>query len=266
MFVKPSPEEDASNPFAEMTNDIAAPISGTVAPLPGSGDDLDELLTYHQAPEITMNTPGSAVVVGLRGGEDLKVLDKSAPADTYRDFTEAFISGLSASMGMPGEVLMQRFGNSYSASRALLVMFWRIVELERAELASDYMDPIYESWLEGEIAAGRVSAPGWSDPRMRQAWLANNWIGDPMPNIDPMRTAAADRLYVEMGAQTINRVARNLNGTEAKSNMAILEKEFEMLPEAPWLNGGNGDAEDEGGGQNNPDNDDDPDEKDDKDG
>jgi len=233
MYVKPNKEDPAANPFDIQTGAPAGPRDASIAPTPGSDGSVEQL-SYHPMNETTMMTPGAVGVWNLQGGEDLKVLNQSSPVDSYRDFTEAFVSHLSASMGMPGEVLLMKFGQSYSASRALLVMYWRIVEMEREELATDYLDPSYEAYLEGEIAAGRVRAPGWSNPRLRQAWLKNNWIGDAMPNIDPMRTAKADKEYLEMGATTINRVARELNGSEAKANMAALTKEYEMLPQSPF--------------------------------
>jgi capsid protein len=96
------------------------------------------------------------------------------------------------------------------------------------------LNVVYENWLAGEIAAGRVAAPGWSDARMRAAWLKNQWIGAPMPNIDPTKTANADMLYAEMGAQTLDRVALNYNGSSGKANRAKLRREYSELPPAPW--------------------------------
>jgi capsid protein len=101
-------------------------------------------------------------------------------------------------------------------------------------MSSDFLDPVYEEWLTGEVAAGRIIAPGWQDPRLRAAWLRNNWVGSPMPNIDPKQTAAADKAYVELGAQTLKQVARNWNGSSAESNRTKLSRELENLPVAPW--------------------------------
>jgi lambda family phage portal protein len=262
LYVKPSKDEPASNPLELQTHSVAGPRDAVINGTTSTVSETDDL-NYHPLPESTFMSPGSVGVWNLGSGEDLKALQNSSPVDSYRDFTEAFVSHLSASMGMPGEVLLMKFGQSYSASRALLVMYWRIVEMEREELATDYLDPTYEAWLEGEIAAGRVKAPGWTNPRLRQAWLKNNWIGDPMPNIDPMRTANADKLYAEMGATTINRIARNLNGSEAKSNMAILSSEYEMLPTPTW-NKQQSAAPNTAGGTKNPDDDRGNDDKDDE--
>jgi lambda family phage portal protein len=262
MYVKPSKDEASSNPFDQITHNIAGPLDASLAPIPGVPDDEQiDFVNYHPVPEAILDKPGSNVIVGLNSGEDMGTINMTSPMDTYKDFVETFVSHLGASVGMPGEVLLMKFGNSYSASRALLVMFWRIVEMVRDELATDFFNPVYECWLEGEIAAGRIQAPGWSDPRLRQAWVNNQWIGDPMPNIDPMRTASADKLYAEIGATTIGRISRNLNGSTAKTNKATLKREYENFPIAPWNEKPEPVAP--SGGQKNPDDDDDDDNKDD---
>jgi len=145
---------------------------------------------------------------------------------------------ISASLSIPLEVVLMRFNQNYSASRAALMLFWRVAQIWRGEMISDLLDPIYENWLAGEIAAGRVSAPGWSDPRLREAWLSNSWIGAPMPNIDPMRTAKADELYIGMGAQDLDRVAQNLNGSNGKVNRAKLARQIPELTPQPWQSSG----------------------------
>ena len=233
LYVKPSKDAPASNVLDEITNAVAGPRTDNVAAVPGVPDDV-EALTFHQMPEATLTTPGTMGIFNLQEGEDLGTVNSNAPMDSYKDFTEAFVSNLSASMSMPGEMLLMRFNNSYSASRALLVIYWRIVEIGRDEHAVDNLNPTYEAWMEGEIAAGRITAPGWSDPRLREAWLMNSWIGDPMPNIDPSKTSKASKDYIEMGATTIGRVSRELNGSDAKSNAATLTRELSELPKVPW--------------------------------
>ena len=86
-----------------------------------------------------------------------------------------------------------KFNQNYSASRAALLLFWRVARIWQGEQVADFLDLLYEMWLSEEIAGGRISAPGFSDPMMKQAWLCSSWRGQPMPNIDPMKTAAANK-------------------------------------------------------------------------
>jgi capsid protein len=115
---------------------------------------------------------------------------------------------------------------------------------------------MYEVWLSLEIAAGRISCPGWQDPRLRAAWTAHRLNGTPMPNIDPAKTAQADLMYASMGAQHLGDVARNLNGSDFTSNAAHLAVQVPALSEAgltpfaksaPSSPPGSKDGEDSGG-------------------
>lgn len=197
---------------------------------------------YTPIPEATLSNPGSLGFFNLAKGDKLKLIGDKAASDSYDSFVTAFTSHLSASMGMPVEVLLMKFSSNYSASRAALILFWRIAQIWQHEMASDFLDPVFETWLSLEIASGRIQAPGWSDPLLRRAWVNCTWIGAPMPNIDPQKTANADRAYVEMGATTLERVSRNLNGSSSKSNREKLRREYSELPTPPWSNWDDGDG------------------------
>jgi lambda family phage portal protein len=241
-WVKPSKENVASNPLAGIAH------QGPVGPVGISAQatelaeannvDPGDLVNYIPIQEATINQPGSVGVFNLTEGEEIKPFTNTSPVESYEAFVNTLAGHLSASLSIPLEVVLMKFSQNYSASRASLILFWRIAQIWRDEMASDFLNPVYENWLAGEIAAGRIQAPGWTDPRLREAWLKNNWVGAPMPNIDPQKTAKADQLYVEMGAQTLDRVAQNLNGTSGKSNRAKLQREKEELPAGwPWSKG-----------------------------
>ena len=248
LYVKPSPDAPASHPFEDIARQMGAgPTSLYQSNIEGAevAEDSDGGITstvqpgvrYTELPEATLKQPGVGVF-SLMGGEDLQAFKDTSPSTSYEMFVSAFVSHLSASVGMPIEILLMKFNQNYSASRATLIMFWRIACIYRAEMNADFNNPIYEMWLAGEIAAGRIAAPGWSDPRLRAAWLCNNWYASPMPNIDPAKTALADQMYVGMGAQTLDRVARNYNGSSGQANRAQLKREYDELPPSPFGNKG----------------------------
>jgi lambda family phage portal protein len=245
MYVKPHEENPSSNPFeGVLSKDGAGPLgtmpSDYIGSDPSAAADvppLDEMVKFESLPEAAFHTPGSVGVFGLQGGEDLKPFQTTAPSESFDKFVNAFTAYLSASHGTPIEVLLMKFGENYSASRATLILFWRIAMIWRAEMAADFLNPVYEEWLSGEIAKGSIQAPGWQDPTLRAAWLNATWLGLPMPNIDPQRTMEADKGYVEMGATTLDKVARDHNGSSGKKNRAKLVREYEELPTPPWAGG-----------------------------
>jgi len=238
MYVKPSEENDASNPLEDLASFNSGPASATSF---NSDSEVeiqkvvdDCVLDYESIPEATLRTPGSVGVFNLKKGEDLKSFETQQNTEAYSQFVDSYLGYVSASRGMPIEVLKMQFGQNYSASRGSLLLFWRIAEIWRKEMADDFMNPVFESWLSEEVAKGTIQAPGFSDPVMRQAWLDCRWIGAPMPNIDPMRTAKAEMAYVEMGATDLDRVAQNYNGSDGRTNRQKLKTQFEELPFAKW--------------------------------
>jgi len=257
MWLKPSQNAPASNPFEAITRAPAGPVMSTQAQelAEENGVSLEDNVSYVPLPEATITQPGSVGVFGLAEGEELRPFANTAPSENFSGFVASLATSIAASMSMPLEVVLMKFNQNYSASRAALILFWRIAQIWRSEIVSDLLDPVYENWLAGEISAGRVAAPGWSDPRMRAAWLKATWIGAPMPNIDPQKSAAADQVYAELGAITLDRIALDHNGSSGKANRAQLAREFQELPAAPWkktsATGSDGDdSEGNNGGEN----------------
>lgn len=235
-------ESDTDNPsslgsLADLMGSPGAGPQGTAYTPGAAAPTASEIISgasVQQIPEARVDKPGSLVVAGLDGKNKLKAFANTAPVASFDKFIDSIAAYLSAANGIPIEQVLMRFNSNYSASRACMVLFYRNCQQWRAEMAADYLDPVYEAWLGGEIASGRVACPGWADPVLRAAWLAARWVGSPMPNIDPKQTAEADKLYVEMGAQTLGDVARNLNGSDGEANRAQLVREYAELPEAPW--------------------------------
>lgn len=228
---------DPSDPLENLNISGAGPITDT-------GEEFVQAqpagprLNYCQLPEATLTTPGSVGVFNMQKGDHLKYYENKTPADSYESFMNTFVSYLSASTGMPVEFLLIKFNNNYSSTRAMLIIAWRIALIWREEMAADYLDPVFEAWLSEEIAAGRILAPGWQDPILRAAWLYGNWIGSPMPQIDPQRAAKANEINAGMGLTTLDREARNLNGSSGKANRTKLKKEYSELPPSPFKKGG----------------------------
>jgi lambda family phage portal protein len=239
MFVEPSDTADASNPVENMVSEYAGVASAAYGADPVTTDGstavpFDDLVRYVPLPEATDRVPGSVGVFNLHAGETIKPFESTAPSEQFDRFVDSFTAHLAASVSMPIEVLLMKFGQNYSASRATLVLFWRIAQIWRTEMATDFLDYVYESWLAEEIARNRISAPGWQDPTLREAWLNNKWIGVPMPEIDPLRSANAQKEFATIGAKDLDTIARETNGSDGAVNRAKLTKQFAELPGAPW--------------------------------
>lgn len=177
---------------------------------------------------------GGIGVFNLGSGEKLVPLPNTAPVDQYAAFVDAFDQALSASVGMPVEMVKRKFGSNYSASRAVLVLAFRTFAIHRDEMISDFLSLVYEMWLASEIGAGRIYCRGWNVPTFRAAWLRANWNGPRMIDIDPQKSISAIRDALEIGVTDINTEAENYNGSDAATNIAINTRIFPTIPKAPW--------------------------------
>jgi capsid protein len=181
--------------------------------------------------------PGSVGVFSLPGKQKLKPFPDTSPAAAFNTFVDSYVAYIAAANRQSVETVLMRFNQNYSASRATLILVWRIAEQARWELDYYVLGPVYEMWLSEEIAAGRVSAPGWADPRLRAAWSSHRFHGTGMPNIDPEKTAKAAKEYLSMGATTLEDVAIEYNDSDAEANRIKLKEEIPDLREIgpmPW--------------------------------
>jgi lambda family phage portal protein len=214
----------------------AAAFGNNPVPPAGAQNVTDESLepVYTSVPHTDVWKPGSVGVFNLPGKQELVPFASTAPGTAFNAFVDAQISYIAAATGQSVETVLMKFSNNYSASRATLILCWRIALQRRYSLACYHLDPIYEMWLSEEIAAGRVSAPGWGDPRMRAAWLRHRWQGSGMPNIDPVKAMTASKTAIELGATTLEDVATEYNGSSGKANRAKLAMELSELTPPPW--------------------------------
>lgn len=180
--------------------------------------------------EVRVTKPG-LFVGSLKKGETITSFDTKRPNVNFESFLSAITKSVSASLGIPVEVLEMKFSSNYSASRASLIMFWQNVEKWRSHFVSQLLQPMYEAWFGEEVRAARIIAPGFKDsPFLRRAWLATSWIGVSMPSIDPLKDAQADDVRMAQGATTHERVAMKYNSTDFYDNARRLQKEKELLP------------------------------------
>jgi lambda family phage portal protein len=231
-------EKDPSNPLAGR---VAGPIREYGSyPTPASDAQnvtdasTTPIINWDAMPEATITQPGSVLIGNLRRGDKIKYLQDTSPSQNFDTFIGSFFASIAASTGWSIETVLKKFNANYSASRATLILCWRVANIQRLEQNSDFDNPIYEMWLSEEIAAGRIQAPGFSDPLLREAWLNCEWAGIPMPSIDPLKNMQAAKLAVELGAETLDDVARENNGSSGKANRAKLARQFEELPEPSW--------------------------------
>lgn len=151
---------------------------------------------------VAMDGPGKAV--NLLPGEEVFESNPGRPNEAFDPFVQAILSQIGCELGLPRDVLTKTYMASYSAARAALLDAWRVFRMRRELMGSYFCQPVYESWLTSEIAAGNIQARGFfEDAMMRSLWSNADWIGDSQGSIDPIKETAAAKQRVDMGISTI---------------------------------------------------------------
>ena len=175
--------------------------------------------------------PGNVTI--LKPGENITFSDPKRPAGGFQNFVEAIAVQVGASLEIPKEILLKQFNSSYSASRAALLEFWKVVKMRREWFVAEFCRPIYEIFIYEAVARGRLKAPGFfDDPIKRKAWLGAEFIGPSQGMLDPTKEISAEIMACENGFSTRAQSAIKLNGSEFTKNVSSLKSENKMISEA----------------------------------
>lgn len=218
-WVEPSADQDSSRPLSGVQRRDMATSNIAQQPDPPTMGEIRNAGVFVQ---------------NLKAGEKLHSYDTRRPNVNFDSFLSAVMKHIAASLSIPVEVLQMTFNQNYSASRASLLLFWNAVKTWRADLESWLLNPIYQQWLQEEINAGNVSAPGFGSVTGRRAWSRSNWIGINHPSIDPLKEANAATVRIREGLTTRDREAAAYNGSDFDDNVNELIVENRQLAEATW--------------------------------
>ena len=164
---------------------------------------------------------GTGAIVDLGTDESIELADPKRPNAQFDPFFLAMCRQLGSALEIPYEQLVNSFQSSYSASRAALLNAWRSVRTRRGWFVDQFTQPVWSRVIREAVARGLLVAPGFfDDPLAEAAWLACEWTGPTMPEIDPEKAARAAKLRVEEEFSTRDREASELNGSDWEENHA----------------------------------------------
>lgn len=192
-----------------------------------------ENVTCTHIPESQVHETGINLFEG-RQGDELKATPDLSPGETAKDFTDSNFDYIAPSMGISPEVALMKVNTSFTAAKGALGLQDGESKIERDDIATDLTNPVYEAWMFGEIAAGRIQAPGFNVPVLRAAWLKNNWKSDPPIVLNPQQEATATKINAELGREDLAASAENLNGSDFESNAMKLTEQLKQLPTDPF--------------------------------
>lgn len=195
------------------------------------GSMLPEEVQVDAEDETTIElAPGA--VIDLNEGEKAHDMNPGRPNANFGGFVEAICQQIGASLEIPYELLMKRFNSSYTASKGALEEAWKMFNMYRNWLATDFCQPVYEEWLTEAVAKGRIKAPGFfTDPVIRKAYCGAKWNGPAKGMLDPVKEATAAEKRVQNGFSTRSDETMQMTGTSYYNNIEQLKHEEKELRE-----------------------------------
>ena len=195
------------------------------------GESIPEEMQVDQEDENSIElAPGA--VIDLGEGEKANMVNPGRPNPNFDPFVIAVLKQIGAALEIPYEILIMAFSSNYSASRAAILEFFKVVKMYRAWFVADFCQPIYEEWLSEAVAKGRIKAPGFfTDPIIKDAYCSAEWTGPSAGQLDPTKEVEAAEKRVQGGYSTREREARELTGTDFYKNIKQRKREEELLKE-----------------------------------
>jgi capsid protein len=153
--------------------------------------------TEQYASKIAMTTQKQVYV--LDPGQTLKT--NTAHSDPqFNSFFTPNAELIFATIGIPPEVAMGKFGGSYSGSRAAIKSWEYKMKVERTSTMTEmFYKPIYQFWFLINFYKGNIKAQGFREAKMSGDWMVANaytscrFIGVNVPHIDPVKEVDAER-------------------------------------------------------------------------
>lgn len=175
---------------------------------------------------------GTGNIIELNPGEKFDMAESKVPATDYAKFVETELSHIAAGCGYGGlayEMVLQKYSNNYSASRATIAGQEKKFRNIRDAFAFGFCQPVWEQVIDWGIRKGYIEAPGYveGDWRFKQAVLSCTWIGPSPINIDPKSEIEAHILAIGNNLETKEDAIRELFGRDGDETLQRRRKEIE---------------------------------------
>lgn len=170
-------------------------------------------------------------------GSELKSLESKNEL-YFKDFYSVNFDLICSAFGMPPEVAASKYDSNFSSARAAIKDWEHTLIVERAKFAFEFMQPIYDFWLECQILENKISAPGYLLAKTKNNYMVlaayrnARFVGANVPHIDPLKEVMAERAKLgdagkSIPLTTVESATENLNGGESDSNIEQFATEFD---------------------------------------
>jgi capsid protein len=142
--------------------------------------------------------PGS--VLNFKSGGKMTPVDKKTPGATFGQFKEWMLDYVGMATGTPPEVIMSKYGGSYTAHMGAKNDFRLSFMTKREAFIDGVCYPALREVTISLLLRGEIDMPGFFESeRNQRAWLDGVWLGPVMGAINPAQEVNAKKTAVEAG-------------------------------------------------------------------
>jgi lambda family phage portal protein len=127
----------------------------------------------------------------LLPGEDIGTIDTNRPNTNLSQHRDGQLRAIAAGMGGSYSSISRNYNGTYSAQRQELVEMYAHYQACAELFTSQFVQPVWERFVQTAVAAGLVTVPGEIAPGTLDDAL---FLGQTMPWIDPEKEAKASQL------------------------------------------------------------------------
>lgn len=214
----------------EMYSDGDNPVATKLAKAmnPEKGDDLPATIEGRQLADRVAATTNKQAYFMPRG-QQIKNLNAGTGQLYFKDFYQPNAEILCATIGIPPNVALSKYNDSFSASRAATKDWEHTIKLYRKTFSDEFYKPVYALFLHVQVLLNKVDAPGYlaafyaDDVMVTDAYASARFTGPMFPHIDPLKEVKAEReklgpLGANIPLTTVEKAIENLNdGLESDS-------------------------------------------------
>lgn len=175
-------------------------------------------------------------------GSKLEAVKSSNGQLVFKEFYTTNIDIVCATTGIPPNVAMGIYNDSFSASRAATKDWEHTLKVGRADFKNQFYKHIYALFLHLHVLTNKVSAPGYLQANLTgnktvlAAYRQCHFMGDMFPHIDPLKEAKAEReklgpLAANIPLTTVENAVEALGGANSDSIIEQFAKEREHAAE-----------------------------------
>lgn len=183
-----------------------------------------------------IDTWSGGLHVNMSPGSELKTVSSNVEL-VIGPFVKDMLKYIAASMGIPYEVAVMMYENSFSASRMASQSYQQMINNDRTIFSYYFYQPTYNLQLDMDILNGRIPANGYFQARssediiMVEAYRHARFTGPNVPQADPSKEVKAVILMLQNKLIEHERAVELLNGGDWSTIIATLGKEYYMIKE-----------------------------------